>query len=113
MFDGRGGTHENAASMKAAEAHAAEGGQGLHVWDPGEDGWPGAPLVFLRSRPWAHLFDNDHDRLVATAKALGVRVVKVGRKGRKDQHIDLCASPLRAAMAMCDSNPDAQPRIIL
>lgn len=102
MFDGRGGTHANAQAIKEAEAYAATGGQALHVWDPGPDGWPGAPQVFLQNRPWAHLFDNDVERLKATCKKLGVRVLAVGREGRRGQHIDLCAGPLRKAMGMCE-----------
>ena len=101
MFDGRVGTHENAAAIKAAEEYAAEGGQGLHVWDPGPEGWPGAPACFQKTRPWAHLFDQDHERLVKTARALGVRVIHVERIGGVGQHIDLCGVPLSRAMNKC------------
>lgn len=94
----------NAIKVKAAETHALEGGQALHVWDPGPDGWPGAPQVFLRNRPWAHLFDQNLERLKKTAKKLGVRVVVVGHQGKIGQHIDLCGGPLKKAIALCEAN---------
>jgi hypothetical protein len=95
LFDQR--VHRKAISE--AKAYAAAGGQALHVWDPGPGGWPRAPAVFQRTRPWAHLFDQDLDRLVATAKRLGVKVIKPGRVGGPGQHIDLCGAPLKKAMA--------------
>lgn len=75
---------------------ARTGGQALHLFsDPGS--WPGAPKCFKRSRQAAHLIDYNAGRLIATAKRLGVRVIRIGRKGRRGQHIDLCGKPLQRA----------------
>lgn len=96
--------------VREAMAYASAGGQALHVWDPGPDAakaWPRAPAIFKRNRPWAHLIDHDIDRLMATAKALGVRVVRVGRRGARGQHVDLCAGPLTKAIAMCEQEDPA------
>lgn len=88
-------------AIRKAQAYAESGGQALHVWDPGPEGWPGAPLVFRQTRPWAHLIDYDLGRLTLTAKRLGVRVIKVGHEGKRFQHIDFCGKPLRQAMSEC------------
>lgn len=88
-----------------ALAHAAAGGQALHLHriipDPDT-----APRCFVsavdRGEDIAHLFDLDEVRLIATAKRLGVRVVYVDRAGTPRQHIDLCGTPLRKAKAMCE-----------
>jgi len=92
--------------LEAAIAHAADGGQALHVHRfVGNRHF--APRIFVREidagREIAHLFDRDIDRLIATARGLGVRAIKVGRQGTPKQHIDLCAAPLRAALAMAES----------
>lgn len=80
---------------------AEAGGQALHVWTPSEM-WRGrSPRPFRRAKEWAHLIDNDAERLERTAKALGVRVIVIGRHGRRGQHIDLCGKPLERAKAMC------------
>ena len=82
--------------LMEAYAHAEQGGQSLHLFtDPGI--WPGAPNCFKRSRKAAHLLDYDEQRLIATARRLGVRVIRIGRKGRRGQHIDLCGKPLQKA----------------
>jgi len=82
--------------LMEAYAHAKEGGQALHLFsDPGI--YPGCPNCFKRSRETAHLLDYNLGRLIATAKSLGVRVIKIGRKGRRGQHIDLCGKPLQRA----------------
>lgn len=87
----------------AADAieHAQNGGQALHVWDPRTQ--PGrihkAPQVFRQHFPWAHLIDHDRERLVGTARRLGVRRIVVGRDGGRGQHVDLCAEPLYRAIA--------------
>jgi len=94
--------------FKAREVQAAKEyslrGQALHVWDPGPGGWPGAPLVFQRNRPWAHLFDMNEERLLKTARRLGVRRPRVDRRGELGQHIDLCGKPLERAMKECEEN---------
>lgn len=81
-----------------------KGGQALHLHrvipDPTK-----APRVFVEAvarGDWlAHLFDRDADRLVHTARRLGVRVVHIGRQGAPGQHVDLCAGPLDRALAEC------------
>ena len=82
--------------LMEAYAHAREGGQALHLFsDPNI--YPGCPSCFKRSRQAAHLFDYNIDRLIKTARRLGVRVIKIGRKGKRGQHIDLCGKPLQRA----------------
>lgn len=96
--------------IREAMDHAAAGGQALHVWDPGEnpgDRWPKAPAVFKRNRPWAHLFDLDEERLRETVRRLGVRVVAIGRRGQRGQHVDLCGAPLRRARAIAAREADS------
>jgi hypothetical protein len=99
LFDGR----VDAKLLRDARAYSLEGGQALHVWQPGPGGWPGQPACFAAEaragHPWAHLMDQDVDRLTATVKRLGVRVVVVSKRGQPDQHVDLCGGPLREAMA--------------
>jgi hypothetical protein len=85
-----------------AIGHAAAGGQSLEQWPA----WvtrliPTAPRCF-RGRPFAKLYDQDADRLRATARRLGVRVVKIDRPGRPEQHVDLVGGPMRKALAECD-----------
>ena len=79
-----------------AYEYAKTGGQALHLFsDPGV--YPGCPNCFKRSREAAHLIDYNLDRLIVTARRLGVRVIKVGRKGQRGQHIDLYGKPLQKA----------------
>ena len=92
--------------IREARAYAAAGGQALHVWTPSEGeraafSARGLAAPFRRARVWAHLLDQDRERLVATARRLGVRVVRVGRPGTPHQHVDLCAGPLDRALAEC------------
>ncbi len=62
-----------------------------------------APRCFVREvdagRDICHLLDHDLERLRKTARRLGVRVVLVERGGTDTQHIDICAGPLRKAIA--------------
>lgn len=89
--------------IRAAYAFVEQGGQALHVWKPPKGGWPGAPACFMKSRrQWGHLLDNDKARLIATARRLGVRVIKVAQEGRRGQHIDLCGRPLERAIKECE-----------
>jgi hypothetical protein len=69
--------------------YAKLGGQALHLMSA--DDWPGpAPAVFRKHRQWAHLLDDDKERLVDTAMRLGVRTIKIGNPGIAGrQHIDL------------------------
>lgn len=111
LFDecGKADHAERLSVHQAADEHAASGGQALHVWDPDDYGSNAmmqriverAPACFKRTRPWAHLQDYDLERLKKTARALGVRIIVVGREGRKGQHIDLCAGPLQKAIKLC------------
>ncbi len=87
--------------VNEAMAHAAEGGQGLHVWHGAGDyaRAVGGPTCFQRHDLAAHLFDLDGDRLIATARRLGVRRVFIDKAGTDRQHIDLCGRPLARAIA--------------
>ena len=85
-----------------AYAYAREGGQALHVISGRFGHAPGAPGVFLRNQgEMAHLIDHDIERLLCTAKLLGVRVLKVDRAGRVGQHVDLVGKPLARARDLC------------
>jgi hypothetical protein len=104
-----------AREIRGALAHAAAGGQALHV-----HGFLGdrrkAPRCFVgavdRGEPIAHLFDRDEARLVATVRGLGVRVVAVERRGTDRQHVDLCGGPHRKALASCErAAAAAQPNL--
>ena len=96
--------------IREAKAHAAAGGQALHLWNPGQGGWPGAPAVFNRAagqgKPWGHLFDHNRLRLVRTARQLGVRIVVVANQGEPGQHVDLCGRPLQKAIAEASKQGD-------
>lgn len=88
--------------VEEAIAHAGRGGQALHLHRVIPDR-RAAPRCFVaavdRGEDIAHLFDLDEVRLVATARRLGVRVVKIDRPGTARQHVDLCGGPLRKAIA--------------
>lgn len=81
----------------AAYDHADAGGQALHV-----HGMSQGHRLFARYAEIGHLIDNNKERLVTTAKQLGVRVIKVERVGRRGQHIDLCGKPFEKAKEMCE-----------
>lgn len=87
-----------------AYKYVAEGGQALHLWTKEaikiwKQGAPEhIPSCFQKTKRWAHLMDLDKERLVETAKRLGVKVIKVAQKGRRSQHIDLCGKPLDKAI---------------
>ena len=85
--------------IREAIAHAAQGGQALHLMD---ESWahlrPDTPNCFKGRGQIAHLFDQDKARLVATVRRLGVRVIKVEREGAPGQHVDLCGKPLALAL---------------
>lgn len=91
--------------LAEAEAFAAGGGQALHLHNVIVDRSK-APSCFVRAvdrgEDIAHLFDQDHERLVATAKKLGVRVIQIEYMGQPRQHIDLCGGPLKKALALCE-----------
>lgn len=75
--------------------HAKQGGQALHLHSFNQ-----GHALFKRYSEIAHLFDQDRDRLIATARKLGVRVIKIEREGTDKQHIDLCGKPLVKAKSM-------------
>jgi hypothetical protein len=91
--------------VEEAIAHAAAGGQALHLHRIILDREL-APRCFVRAvdkgEDIAHLFDTDLGRLVFTARRLGVRVVAVEREGTPRQHIDLCGAPLKRARKECE-----------
>ena len=74
------------------------GGQALHVWKPPENAYSEAPVCFKKTKLWGHLLDNNLARLTATARNLGVKVIKVSKQGQRGQHIDLCGKPLQKAI---------------
>lgn len=96
----------NCLKIDEALAHAAAGGQALHLHRIIPDRQR-APRCFVqavdRGEDIAHLFDLDRDRLVATARRLGVRVVHIDRDGTDRQHIDLCGGPLKKAVALAEA----------
>lgn len=89
-----------------AKAHAAAGGQALHLHCVVFDDSPRCFRAAVeRGEDIAHLFDQDLDRLRRTARRLGVRVIVVEHQGTPRQHVDLCGGPLRKALAEC-GQPD-------
>ncbi len=76
----------------AAYTHSKDGGQALHLHTL----TAGHPL-FKRYSEVAHLLDMNKERLIETAKKLGVRTIKVEHEGTIKQHIDLCGKPLERA----------------
>jgi hypothetical protein len=94
--------------IEEAIAHAAAGGQALHLHRIIVDRQK-APRCFVqavdRGEDIAHLFDQNELRLRVTARRLGVRVLVVERRGTPNQHIDLCGGPLKRALALCQENP--------
>ena len=86
--------------LEAAIAWATAGNQALHLME-GSFAYlqKRTPSCFKGRKQIAHLFDNDESRLIATARRLGVHVIKVERRGWKEgQHIDLCGKPLETAI---------------
>jgi hypothetical protein len=93
--------------LRAAKACAAAGGQALHVHRHLGDRRT-APRVFIeafdRGESFGHLFDRDADRLVKTARDLGVRVILIEDRFDPRQHIALVGEPLRKALALCEAD---------
>lgn len=91
--------------IREALIYAAQGGQALHLH---RFVFPNSPGVFrnavAKGQDVAHLFDTDYERLVDTAKALGVRTIVVERRDTVRQHIDLCCGPLKKALAMVEDD---------
>jgi hypothetical protein len=91
-----------------ALAHAASGGQSLEVWDKSYTYGPRAPRCF-RGKDFCKLYDQDAERLAATARRLGVNVVKIDRPGQPSQHLDLVGGPMRRALAEAVEAPGGEP----
>jgi hypothetical protein len=89
--------HFTTKQLLAAYAHAQSGGQALHL-HPLTAGHP----YFRRYPEAGHLFDQNLERLILTAKRLGVRIVKVEHLGTHKQHVDLCGQPLARAKALAE-----------
>ena len=90
-----------------AYAYAAQGGQALHLMS-GRYAYLRAdtPSCFKGRDQIAHLFDQNKDRLIATARKCGVRVIRVERERTHRQHIDLCGGPLAKALSLaCIAEP--------
>jgi hypothetical protein len=83
----------------AALAFAQSGGQALHVYPALSMPAPGC---FTRSKLWAHLFDQDLERLTATARQFGVRRIVVDQEKTEKQHVDLCGKVLERAIEMAN-----------
>ena len=91
--------------LMAAIRYSLAGGQAICVFPADREGFPNAPKCFKKTGLWGHLLDQDKDRLMATAKRLGVHVIRVGKVGMKTQHIDLCGGPLERAIMKSENCP--------
>jgi len=98
-------------NLREALKDVAKGGQALHLWKARPYSCPKAPACFKGKRLWGHLLDSDKKRLVATARALGVRVVCVHRPGEPRQHVDLCGKPLGRAIKQCSEELHGRPAV--
>jgi hypothetical protein len=94
--------------IREAYAHAAAGGQALHVCESRGLVRDSAPGCFRRSEQFAHLFDQDYTRLIATAKRYGVKVVVPQHCGTHRQHVDLCGRPLKRAVRWAQKVADME-----
>ena len=83
--------------FQEAVDYSDEGGQALLI-RKGMSGYSGAPECFKRSPEWGYLYDQDASRLEETVKALGVKRVKIFRRGQKAQYSMLCGRPLKKAI---------------
>lgn len=89
--------------LAAAREHAMKGGQALHIHNVNAFGH----RLFRRYPEIAHLFDQNKERLVRTAKQLGVRVIKIDKENTSSQHIDLCGKPFERAKEDCKRAEDS------
>lgn len=83
--------------VRDAYLFSDEGGQALHMHTLNK-----GHKLFERYPVIAHLMDMNKNRLISTARRLGVRVIKVEREGAQGQHIDLCGKPLERAIRLCE-----------
>ena len=88
--------YEERKDYQQALADSANGKQSLflHIWY----GDKRAPICFRGTNKIGKLFDQNRERLIATAKRFGVRVIKVDHDGDAYQHIDLIGAPLKRAI---------------
>lgn len=93
--------------LRAAKACAMAGDQALYLHRHLGDRRT-APRVFVEAfdcgESFGHLFDQDADRLVRTARELGVRVILIEDRFDPRQHIALVGEPLRKALALCEAD---------
>lgn len=87
-----------AQKIKEAILNANRGGQSLHIYKALPNLFPKAPRVFKQASIWGHLFDQNKERLIETAVALGVNRIFIHSENTENQHIDLCGRPLRKAI---------------
>lgn len=83
--------------IREAREYSLQGDVALHLHTINS----GHPM-FKRYPVIAHLLDQNKERLIKTARKLGVRVIKVEREGEPFQHIDLCGKPFQRALAMAE-----------
>lgn len=87
--------------VEEAIDYAAAGGFALHLHSVIVNRQT-APKCFVgevdAGHPIAHLFHQSEPALVKAARDLGVRVIKVERRGRPGQHVDLCRGPMWKAI---------------
>lgn len=69
-----------------------------------------APGCFQRSEQFAHLFDQNYERLIGTARRFGVRDVRPQHCGTYRQHVDLCGAPFDRAVKWCDRWAEKEKR---
>lgn len=87
--------------IREAWAYAMADGQALHLMTGQWARCMTGPTCFRNASEFAHLFDQNADRLRETAVSLGVKVIVVSKPGTESQHVDLCGAPLKRAKAMC------------
>lgn len=107
-------SHFTMYQIREAIRHSLDGGQALHTHNVIVN-TDTAPACFIaavsRGENIAHLFDQDLDRLRYTARWLGVNQILVERIGESGQHVDLCGSPLRSALSLCERNSIRQGKL--
>ena len=78
---------------------AIDGNMALHVCGRLR---PTRLAVFNQSGLWAHLFCQDREGLILSARGFGVRQVVIHQEGTVRQHVDLCGRPLELAIRMAE-----------
>jgi hypothetical protein len=89
------------------------GGIALHLMDHSGGIYPNAPACFKQTKSFAHLFDQDTQRLQTVARWLGVRKVVVSKQNTYQQHVDLCGRPLERALLGAAEDAPLSARQIL